>query len=210
MSLDSKHSAILLAFAILILSQDSFAASPGFIFDPIEAQAQRCAVLGSPWDKNVNDALRKARAATTNFLPSKSWDQVLSALPKSAEPSRTPADVASCEKFIAYYADPKVSAKIRGPIVAGLLIKAVTGCAAAFPDISGAIRTAWVGAFSRNGLDPMEQLFDEGVRTSWRRATIDTQLRHECDKTLLVLASKEFDQSTSEEGIKRLLGQEAR
>jgi hypothetical protein len=87
-----------------------------------------------------------------------------------------------------------------------MLLKQYTGCAAEFPDMSSSIRSAWIAAFKRNGIDPMQQLFDEGVQTSWRKPSQDLQAKEQCNKALGLLGSKDFDQAASEQNAKRFLG----
>jgi hypothetical protein len=198
--------ALLLVLGLSAQTGPVAAASPRFFFDPIEVQAQRCVALGQPWKARVQEAMRLAQTRTANILPSQSWAQILTSpsAPASAAPLR--ADAATCEKFVAYYSDPKLSERIRGRTIAGVILKQYTGCAAEFPDMSASLRSAWIAAFKRNGLDPLEQLFDEGVQTSWRKPSQDQQSREECKKALHFLDGKEFDQAASEQNTKRFLG----
>jgi len=198
--------AVLITLRFFTLSQSAHAASPRFIFDPIEVHAQRCAALGTAWYGRIAETLRVAQAGTTNLLPRASWEQLQASLSSQSDSAALPAaDDASCEEYVKYYSDPKLSARIRAMVVAGLVIKEYTGCAAAFPELSNSIRSAWITAFNRNGLDPMEQLFDESIQTSWRKPTEDLQFRQECEKLIDLLGSENFDQVASEHYIKRFL-----
>jgi hypothetical protein len=196
------HPAALIAFALALAGSPAFAASPRFVFDPIETQARSCRALGPAWDRKVVETLRLARAQTARLLPSTSWDELITAAPDAvvARP-----EVARCEAFVAATADPKLSNRIRATFLFGNLVKAVAGCAEAFPESAAAVRAAWVAAFTRNDLDPMTDAFDISLRTNWRKPSDDAQQRQDCDGTLHLLESKEFDQMAGEEHLSRLL-----
>jgi hypothetical protein len=192
-------------------SQQAFAVSPRWIFDPIEAQVAQCVALGPPWDNKIPDALKAARASTARFLPSQSWDELVRASSKASASSAGAANASACQAFVAYYSDRRLSARIRGGIVAGLLVEEFAGCAAAFPDLAAVVRKDWVDAFRRNGFDPMDQAFDEAPRKSWRTTlSDDSQFRQSCERDRLMLESNAFDRIGREDNIKHLLNREGR
>lgn len=87
----------------------------------------------------------------------------------------------------------------------GLYLQSVTGCAGEFPDLTDQLKNSWIKAFRRNGFDPHEQVYDEGVQRSWRKPTGDPQQRHECEKVIAFLSGKDFEEAVSEARIKNLL-----
>jgi hypothetical protein len=192
--------------AVLLACCRPAAATSHFLFVPIGAQAQRCAALGDPWRAKVRDTLATARDRTAGFLPAKAWDDLIAASARTAAAGAGDAAIVSaCERFIADYSDPGLSARLRGAIVVGLMMPPVSGCAAEFPDRAGAFRQSWISALRRNGLDPMVQAFDEDRRTNWRARAVDPKDGPACDEALRMLDSKSFDQAVGEPAIRRLL-----
>lgn len=193
------------AITLAVLASHAFAASPRFVFDPIEDQARACVSLGSTWNAKVVATLRLARANTARLLPSTAWDEVSAALHTGGASGAAHAEPSRCETFVATYSDPKLSNRIRARVLAGFLVQSYAGCAAEFPATAAATRAAWIAAFARNDLDPMTATFDDAVRTSWRKPSDDAEQRRECDVSMRMLESKEFDQVASESSVRRML-----
>lgn len=203
MNLRKVLTTALLAIVCLTPAFSSAAAQPRFIFDPISAQARQCSTFGPAWRKRILEALRLAQARTKNLLPAESWSQLLLSATTVVEPTKLQAE--ACETFIRDYSDPMLSQRIRGPIVIGLLIKSVTGCAAEFPQLAAQFRAAWISAFTRNGFDPEANFYDESVLASWRKPTNDQRQRQSCEESLHFLSGSEFDKFASERSIKNFL-----
>lgn len=199
----------LLVCVLFSYATTAFSAPLNFIFAPIEKTARLCASAGPTWNTKVKEALDQAKARTSNFLPSQGWERILdpALLPSSdAVPTAlSAADAASCESFVLYYSDPRLSEKLRGPMIAGQILNLYAGCAAEFPDLSAVIRAEWMAAFKRNGLDSLEELFDDEVRNSWRKPSEDQQFRGVCEQGLHIIRGAEFDLAASEAGIGRFL-----
>ena len=197
------QAAMLIIYSAVSHANPGTSAPPYFIFDPIKAQVDQCSQFGTDWRPRLTTAVRLAQSHTANLLPAESWAKMLSIPAKldSNTPSKPQLD--TCEKFVTYLSDPLLSNHIRGDMVSGLHLQAVTGCAAEFPDLANALRAAWVVAFRRNGLNTYEQLFDEYTRTSWRKPSGDQQQKNECEKTITFLKGPDFDKAASEQGVKQ-------
>ena len=178
---------------------------PKFFFSVVVEHVQQCSEFGPEIDKRLQSSLRSAQRSTAGFLPADSWQQmiVLSGKGKARIPSKSEA--AYCEKIITYYSDPKLGAVLRAQFIAGHLIAEFTGCAAEFPDLAARVKKEWIAAFERNGLDPMLELYNEGVRTSWRKPSADKDQRVECEKGIRFLAGAEFDEAASAKNARRSL-----
>jgi hypothetical protein len=184
-------------------AEPSTSLSPRYFFEPIKTQVVQCSQLGVEWRSRLVTTLRSAQSNTANILPAESWDHLLLATTKLESGVPLNAQVDTCKKFVSYLSDSILSNHIRGGVVTGLYLHGVTGCAAEFPSLANALRAAWLEAFKRNELIPDGQLYDEYIRTNWRKPSGDKRQKNECDKTIKFLKDPVFDETASEQGVKK-------